>query len=249
MAINELKISSHFITLKTDTGLPLANQEIGAFEARPTDLSEVKAGLIVIQEIFGVNHHVQEVAKNYARLGYWVIAPAYFDHVKKNVELGYDDKDMQEGFKLMQEIGFPQFEADTKIAGLALQKKLSELPGTPPKIGVVGYCLGGSLAWAVSCHTNGIFSAASAYYGSQVIQTVDDQPKNPIIFHFGKQDHHIPLEKVSAFQKAHPDLSVYLYDADHGFNNNDKKSFNAPSAELALERTLSFFNTHLRNIR
>jgi carboxymethylenebutenolidase len=235
------KIRTQFIQLQPEAAKAQKYSEIGAYEARPEDPSQIKAGLVVMQEIFGVNRHLKQVTEAYAKLGFWVITPAFFDHAEKNVELGYEKSDFEKGMQYLNQVSVEQCFLDSKQAGRVLQQKLSELPGAKRKIAAVGYCLGGSLAWGLSCKTENIFQVASSYYGGNVPSAKKDQPKNPVIFHFGKKDQHIPLDSVQEFQKAHQDLPVHLYDADHGFNNNDKPVYDAVSAKLALERTLAFF--------
>jgi carboxymethylenebutenolidase len=112
---------------------------------------------------------------------------------------------------------------------------------TKRKTAVVGFCLGGSLVWALSCKTEGIFSAGSGYYGGNIVQMKEETPKNPVILHFGEKDTHIPKEAVQKIKDAHPEIPIYTYDADHGFANTDKKVFSRESSDLAEKRTLEFF--------
>jgi carboxymethylenebutenolidase len=236
-----MQIQTGSVKLNPEIIKILPHASIGAFEARPVDPAQIRGGLVVIQEIFGVNQHIQAVCKQYASQGYWVIAPALFDHVEPSLDLKYEGDDWKKGYGMMLEIGFDQFFADSKAAGIELNHRLATLPGAKRKAAVVGYCLGGSLVWALSCQTNGIFQAGSAYYGSQVLKMMDAKPNNPVILHFGEKDEHIPVSEVKEFSKQHPASPVYLYPADHGFNCMDRSAYDAASAELAEKRTLDFF--------
>ena len=242
---SELNIQTSTITISGEIypgkTPPLPHASISGFEARPVDPAQVRGGLVLIQEIFGVNHSIQELSRHYASLGFWVIAPAFFDHVEPNVQLGYADADLKKGMSLLTAVGFEQCLADTKQAGIDLNTKLSTLPGSKRKTAIVGYCLGGSLVWAAACKTSGIFSAGSGYYGGGILQMKDEQPNIPVILHFGKKDAHIPLDGIQKIQDAHPNIPVYLYEADHGFANTDKTVFHQDSSDLAEKRTLDFF--------
>jgi carboxymethylenebutenolidase len=233
------------VKITTQT-IQIPNSNITAFEARPENISDIQAGLVLAQEIFGVNSHIRRVCEDYARLGFWVVTPAYFDHVEKNIELKYDQEGFQKGFGLMQKIGYETYSADTKNTGEWLKAKLAEHKDRKRRLGIVGYCMGGSLTWTMACKTQGIFDAGSSYYGGQVLNSMHDIANIPVILHFGKKDPHIPIKKVREFITEHPELPVYLYEADHGFNCDERGSFHAPSALLAFTRTLSFFARYLK---
>ena len=239
--MSDLPIKTRSIQLQPETTKAHAHTDLGAYEARPADDSKIIGGLVIIQEIFGVNAHFKRLSEHYAKKGYWVICPAYFDHAERDVVLPYDESGMEKGFALMQQIGFDQMVLDTKQAGLELHKNMATLPGKKRGVAVVGFCLGGSLAWAVSGKTTGIFQAASSYYGSQVPEMKEMKLHNPIILHFGKKDEHIRLTGVDALRKIHPEIPVYLYDAGHGFNCEDRPDYQAQAAKLAEDRTLEFF--------
>jgi carboxymethylenebutenolidase len=240
--MTELPIQTRSIELHPETTKAHAHATIGAFEARPSDDSKIIGGVVIIQEIFGVNQHFKRLSEHYAKKGYWVICPTYFDHAEKDLVLPYDQSGVTKGVATVQEIGFDQMVLDTKCAGTELHKLMAAaMPGKKYGVGVVGFCLGGSLAWAVSAKTTGIFQAASAYYGGQVPEMKEMKPHNPIILHFGKKDDHIRLTGVDALRKIHPEIPVYLYDAGHGFNCEDKPEYNAAAAKLAEDRTLELF--------
>lgn len=206
------------------------------YEALPA--GRPKGAVVVIQEIFGVNAHIRSVADGYAKDGYVALAPALFDRVERNVELGYTDPDeFQKGIRLA-------------FQDLRLQDALQDLQATVNagaaygKVGVVGYCFGGLLTWLSACELNGV-AAASSYYGGGIAKQLERQPKCPIIMHFGERDMHIPMSEVEALQKAHPGIPVHVYAADHGFNCDTRASYDAASATLARQRTLELFSTHL----
>lgn len=206
------------------------------YEALPA--GRPKGAVVVIQEIFGVNAHIRSVADGYAKDGYVALAPALFDRVERNVELGYTDPDeFQKGIRLA-------------FQDLHLQDALQDLQATVNagaaygKVGVVGYCFGGLLTWLSACELNGV-AAASSYYGGGIAKQLERQPKCPIIMHFGERDMHIPMSEVEALRKAHPGVPVHVYAADHGFNCDTRASYDAASATLARQRTLELFSTHL----
>ena len=214
-------------------------QLIPAYVAEPK--GQAKGGIVVIQEIFGVNSHIRSVADGYAAEGYLAVAPATFHRVQQGVELGYSEDDMKNGFGLK-----------TAVEALPAPGVLQDLQAAVDyaskagKVGIVGYCWGGLLSWRSACTLDGL-SAAVCYYGGGMT-TPDEsarQPKVPVLAHFGDQDHWIPLDSVEAFRKAHPDVEVHVYKANHGFNCDQRGSYDEPSAKLARERTVAFFARHL----
>ncbi len=214
-------------------------QAIPAYVAQPK--GQAKGGIVVIQEIFGVNSHIRSVADGYAAQGYLAVAPAIFHRVKPNVELGYEQDDMAAGMALKtatEALPSPGVMQDIQAAiGHASQAG---------KVGIVGFCYGGLLTWRSACMLDGL-SAAVPYYGGGVT-TPDEiarKPKCPVLAHFGDQDHWIPLDSVEAFRKAHPEVEVHVYHANHGFNCDQRGSWNAEAAKLARERTLAFFGKHV----
>ena len=202
---------------------------------------KAKGGIVVIQEIFGVNAHIRAVADGYAEQGYLAVAPATFHRVKPNVELGYEPDDMTAGMALKtatEALPAPGVMQDIQAA--------IDHAAQAGKVGIVGYCYGGLLTWRAACALAGL-SAAVPYYGGGVT-TPDEiarQPRCPVLAHFGDQDQWISLESVEAFKKAHPDVEVHLYHANHGFNCDHRASYNAEAAKLARERTLAFFARHV----
>lgn len=212
---------------------------IPAYVAQPK--GQPRGGIVVIQEIFGVNSHIRSVADGYAADGYLAVAPATFHRVKPNVELGYGQDDMTEGMALKaatEALPSPGVMQDIQAA--------IQHAAQAGKVGIVGYCYGGLLTWRSACTLDGL-SAAVPYYGGGVT-TPDEiarKPKCPVQAHFGDQDHWISLESVEAFKKAHAEVEVHLYHANHGFNCDQRGSYNAEAAKLARERALAFFAKHV----
>jgi carboxymethylenebutenolidase len=210
-----------------------------AYLAQPE--GPARGGVVVLQEIFGVNAHIRNVVDGYAAAGYLAIAPAAFQRVQADVELGYT--------------------ADDRAAGFALKKTVEELPGlgamadiqaavacvaTAGKVGVVGFCWGGLLSWRSACMLDGV-SAAVAYYGGGVTTDAERArtAKCPVMAHFGDLDTHIPMEGVNAFKAAHPEVEVQVYAANHGFNCDHREAFDGASARVAYSRTLRFLGQQL----
>ncbi len=200
-----------------------------------------KGSIVVIQEIFGVNSHIRAVADGYAAAGYLAIAPATFQRVQPGVDLGYTADSMTEGSALksaVEALPAPGVMQDIQAA--------VDYAAKAGKVGIVGYCYGGLLTWRAAESVSGL-AAAAPYYGGGM--TVPDEagrhPKVPVLAHFGSKDHYISLESVEAFKKAQPGVEVHIYDADHGFNCDQRGSYDATAAQLARERTLAFFAAHL----
>jgi carboxymethylenebutenolidase len=212
-----------------------------AYVAQPQ--GKPRGALVVLQEIFGVNQHIRAVADGYALAGFLVVAPATFQRVKPGVELGYTPDDMNAGFALktaVEALPAPGVIADIQAAVNYAAKN------SGAKVGVVGYCWGGLLTWRSAALVQGV-SAAVPYYGGGVTTEAEAarKPLCPVMAHFGDKDHWIPLDTVDAFRKAQPGVEVHVYAADHGFNCNERGSYNEAAAHTALERTLAFFGKHL----
>ena len=202
-----------------------------------------RAAVVVLQEIFGVNDHIRKVADGYAQAGYLAIAPATFARSKTGVELGYTPDDMNAGFALktaIEALPAPGVIADIQAA---VNHAAASCKG---KVGVVGYCWGGLLTWRSAALVTGL-SAAVPYYGGGVTTEAETQRQAlcPVLAHFGDKDHWIPLETVESFKKAQPGVEVHVYQADHGFNCDQRGSYNEAAAQLARQRTLDFFAKHL----
>lgn len=214
---------------------------VPAYQARP--VGTPKGAVVVIQEIFGVNSHIREVADGYAAQGYVAVAPSAFQRVKPGVELGYAEADMGEGFgykTAVEALPAPGVMQDIQAA----IDHAAQVSGG--KVGMVGYCWGGLLTWRAACTLTGL-SAAVPYYGGGVTteSEIARQPKVPVLAHFAEEDKWIPLDSVEAFKKAHPEVQVHTYAAHHGFNCNQRGAWHALSAQQARERTMAFFAQHL----
>jgi carboxymethylenebutenolidase len=218
------------IQLRAGDGFTLA-----AYRALPN--GQARAGIVVIQEIFGVNDHIRAVADGYAEAGFAAVAPQIFDRVARNVELGYEAADMTRGV----EIARGKLKMEQTL--LDLQAAIDDA-ARYGKVGVVGYCFGGLLTWLSACELNGA-AAAVAYYGGGIASQLERTPRCPVMMHFGERDAHIPLTDVAKVRAAHPEVSVHVYPADHGFNCDHRASYDANAAAAARERTLAFFEQHL----
>jgi carboxymethylenebutenolidase len=225
----------NFIDLKAADGFVFP-----AYVAQPA--GPAKAAVVVLQEIFGVNSHIRSVADGYAAEGYLAVAPSTFHRVRPGVDIGYSQDDMAAGMALK-----------TAVEGLPAPGVMPDIQAAiehaaqAGKVGIVGYCWGGLLTWRAACTLDGL-AAAVPYYGGGMT-TPDEiarRPKVPVLAHFGDQDHWIPLNSVEAFKKAHPEVQVEIYHANHGFNCDQRGSYDAVAARLARERTLAFFAEHLR---
>ncbi|MBT3307218.1 MAG: dienelactone hydrolase family protein [Alphaproteobacteria bacterium] len=202
-----------------------------AYRAEPA--GEAKGAVVVIQEIFGVNVHIRDVADGFAADGYVAIAPALFDRFEKGVDLGYEADDIAIGreFKAKGNENLDNVLADVQAAYEAVAVK--------GKVGITGYCWGAVVVWASACRLN--FDAAACYYGAGIIDLVGETPKCPTTLHFGREDASIPMDEVDAISKAHPDLDVHLYDAGHGFNCDRRGAYHEDSAKAARVHTMALF--------
>jgi carboxymethylenebutenolidase len=221
---------SETVKLKSNDG-----HEFDAYVARPE--GKPRAGLVVVQEAFGVNHHIRSVADRYAQDGFLAIAPALFDRYERGVQLGYDGADMQKAMSIFQNLKMDWAVSDT-AAALGYTRMQ-----TGQKCGVIGYCFGGTVAWLAATRLRP--DAAVGYYGGHISAFSGEQPECPVILHFGKLDQHIPKEAVDKLQAAHPEVQIFRYDADHGFNCDERDSYNAAAASQARARSLEFLKQHL----
>jgi carboxymethylenebutenolidase len=201
---------------------------IGAYVAEPK--GKPKGGLVVIQEIFGVNRHIRNVTDGFAAAGYYAVAPAMFDRVRPGVELGYTPDDLAHGRELRSKLSWDDVMADLK-AGVEAAKKAG-------KVGVVGYCFGGTVAWLAATRLG---LPAVGYYGGGIAGFANEQPKAPVMLHFGEKDAHIPLTDVEKVRAAHLKVPIHIYKAGHGFSCDERADFDKASHEAALKRTLAFF--------
>ena len=225
-----------FVSLKAADGF-----SIPAYVAQPA--GKPRGAIVVLQEIFGVNSHIRSVADRFAGEGYLAVAPATFERVKPGVDLGYTEADIKAGSELKSAV--------TALPGAGVMQDIQAAidhgaQASGGKVGIVGFCYGGLLTWRAACLLKGL-SAAVPYYGGGVTseEEIARQPQCPVMAHFGDQDTHIPMEGVDAFRKAHPQVEVLVYPANHGFNCDQRGSYDAAAATLARERTLAFFAARL----
>ena len=218
------------ITLTAEDG-----HQFSAYRAEPA--GKPRGGIVVIQEIFGVNQHIRKVTDSFAAAGYLCLAPAIFDRVDRNFEIGYTPADVEHGRATRGKIQLDDMVADIRAAVKALQaEKL--------KVGVVVYCLGGTLTWLAATRIDGV-SAAVGYYGGGVAASASETPRCPVLLHWGETDASIPPDHWETVKKAHPTVPMHVYPAGHGFHCDERGSFHAESSKLAHQRTLDFFRQHI----
>ena len=194
-----------------------------------------KGGLVMIQEIFGLNSFMLAAARRFAAEGFEVLLPSMFDRQETGfVREGHDQAALVAGSGHARANGLEN--AMTDIAAC-----IDMLEGP---VFITGFCYGGSMSYHAACQLDGL-SAASCYYGSLLPKAKDNEPKCPTIAHFGKHDPHIPLEGVEAFKQARHDVLTYIYDAGHGFARQGSDDYDAKADELAFERTLKLFDEDL----
>jgi carboxymethylenebutenolidase len=203
--------------------------KLGGYRADPQ--GKPKGGLVVIQEIFGVNHHIRNVCDRFAAQGYLALAPAVFDRYKPDFECGYTPAEIEEARKIIPGIDWGAMLRDTAAAAEAVKPA--------GKVGIVGYCMGGTIAFLAAAKLDGL-SAAIGYYGGQIVKNADQKPKAPTLLHFGDQDQSIPLSDVEIIRAKRPDCEIHVYHAGHGFSCDERASYNEAAHKQALERTLAW---------
>lgn len=203
---------------------------LDAYRADPGGMP--KGAIVVVQEIFGVNHHIRSVCDRFVARDYTAVAPALFDRQKPGFEVGYGPDDFRAGMAM---VANPDFKAMLRD----IQAAVDEVKGAGP-VSVVGFCLGGTLAFLASGRLEGL-SAAVAYYGGMIAKLAERAPKVPLLMHFGEQDRYIPMSDVDLIRGKRPESEIHVYkDAQHGFNCDDRESYHKPSADAAWTRTLAF---------
>ncbi|UCE32040.1 MAG: dienelactone hydrolase family protein [Burkholderiales bacterium] len=218
------------ITLKAADG-----HSLGAYVAQPA--GKPRGAIVVIQEIFGVNSHIRAVTDAFAADGYLEIAPAMFDRAKPGYETGYTPPDIEAGRTIMQGLDWDQ--AITDVAAAVAEASKSG------KVGIVGYCWGGTVAWLAATRIDGL-ACAVPYYGGGIPNFADEQPRCPVMFHFGEADQSPTLEQAKAVAAKHPSAIAHYYpNAGHGFNCDQRPSYNAEASKTARERTLECLRQHV----
>jgi carboxymethylenebutenolidase len=210
--------------------------ELSAYVARPA--GPPKGGLVVVQEIFGVNGHIRQVADGFAADGFLAVAPELFERIHPGVVLGYSENEIKVGIEMKG-----KSPTDKALADIAAARDYVKSAG---KTGVIGYCWGGFLAWVSATRLPG-FDAAVSYYGGGIGTVAGEKPQCPVLMHFGEQDRAIPLADVEKVRATHPKgVEIHVYPAGHGFNCDERGSYDAKSAKVARERTVAFLKAHLR---
>jgi carboxymethylenebutenolidase len=218
------------ITLTASDGFKL-----GAYRTQPE--GKAKGAVVVIQEIFGVNHHIRTVCDRFAVQGYVALAPSIFDRIEPNFQSGYTPEEIAIARKFVANPDWPAMLRDTQAAIDAVQDV--------GKVGIIGFCLGGSVAFAAATKLQGL-SAAVGYYGGAIVRFADDKPTVPTQLHFGALDHGIPLTDVETIRTKRPDVEIFVYEgAEHGFGCDERASYNKASADVARQRSLAFLGKHL----
>lgn len=201
------------------------------------EVGDGSKGLIVVQEIFGVNPHIRSVADRAAEAGYRAVAPAFYDRIEPNVQLGYSSDDMMTGIGYAGKVDWDNTMADVTAAAEHLRARGCT------SVGITGFCWGGTVTWLAAAEAP--VDAAVAYYGGGIHSMIDKTPKVPTMCHFGELDAHIPMEHVNAITAAHPDIPIHTYNANHGFHCDARDDYDEASATLAWSRTMEFFAEHL----
>jgi carboxymethylenebutenolidase len=210
--------------------------EPGAYRADPSGAP--KGAVVVIQEIFGVNHHIRSVCDRLADLGYVAIAPAIFDRIEPRFTCGYSPDEIAVARKFIANPDWPAMLRDTQAA-------IDAVRSVGP-VGIIGFCLGGSIAFAAATKLSGL-SAAVGYYGGAIVRFADDKPKVPTQLHFGEKDAGIPLSDVEIIKAKRPDVEVFIYPgAQHGFHCDERASYDKASSNIAWPRSMAFLAKHLR---
>jgi carboxymethylenebutenolidase len=226
----EVKLGKHFSLTSTD------KFQLGAYRADPAGTP--KGGMVVIQEIFGVNQHIRAVTDKLAQEGYASVAPALFDRQTKDFECGYTPDEIANARKFIANPDWDAMLRDTQAA-------INELKAAGP-VGIMGFCMGGSIAFLAACRLSGL-SAAVCYYGGAIAKFADEQEKCPTMMHFGETDAAIPMTDVEMIKKKHPKDEIFTYPiAGHGFHCDERGSFHEASAKLAWQRSMDFLTKYMK---
>jgi carboxymethylenebutenolidase len=222
-------LGKHFSLTAADT------HQLGAYRADPKGAP--KGGIVVIQEIFGVNQHIRAVCDRFAGEGYVAVAPALFDRSQRNFECGYTPPEIEGARKFIAKPDWDAMLRDTDAA-------IKELKAVGP-IAIVGFCMGGTIAFLSAARLSGL-SAAIGYYGGRIVAFADEKPKCPTQLHFGAKDQSIPMTDIETIKQKRSDCEIYVYnDAGHGFHCDERGSYHQPSAALAWDRAQAFLNKYM----
>jgi len=210
--------------------------QLGAYRADPQ--GAVKGGMVVVQEIFGVNHHIRAVCDRLAALGYAAVAPAVFDRFVRNFESGYTPDEIAHARSYLGNLNWDAAMQDVDAA-------LGDIKAVGP-CGIIGFCFGGSVSFLAACRLNGL-KASICYYGGMIAKFAEEKPKCPVQMHFGEKDAGIPLTDVETIKQKQPQAEIYVYkDAQHGFHCDERASFQKEASALAWKRSMEFLAKHMK---
>ena len=225
-----MTLAGEMITLTSGDGAPILTYSVKA-------KGERRGGLVLIMEIFGVTNHIKELCDGYAAEGYDVLSPQLYDRQVRDFQATYTQEDIQKSLDYRAANTYENCVLDVQMC---IDQLRANGAGS---VFITGYCYGGSVSWVAACRANGL-NAAACYYGGAIKDFLDETPKCPTICHFGEKDKSIPMSDVRKLQERHPDVPVYVYDADHGFNSDRRQNYDRAAAELARERTLALFRAN-----
>jgi carboxymethylenebutenolidase len=209
---------------------------LAAYRADPAGQDKPRGGLVVVQEIFGVNSHIRNVCDGFAADGYVAVAPALFDRYQRDFDIGYTPEEIALGREF-------KAKATTEVA-LSDVAAARDVAAAAGRVGIVGYCWGGFITWMSAARLPG-FACAIPYYGGGMVEAGNERPKCSLMAHFGERDAAIPVAGARALAAAHPESQFFFYDAEHGFNCDHRKSYDPAAAKLARERTIAFLRQHV----
>jgi carboxymethylenebutenolidase len=226
----EVFLGKHFSLTAAD------QHKLGAYRADPA--GKPKGGLVVVQEIFGVNHHIRGVCDRLAAEGYVAVAPAVFDRFVRDFECGYTPDEIAHARSYLGNLNWDAMMQDVAAA-------MGDIKSVGP-LGVIGFCMGGTAAFLAATRLSGL-SAAACYYGGMIVKFSDEKPRCPVQMHFGAKDPHIPLTDVEIIKQKQPQAEIHVYpDADHGFHCDERGSYHKPSADIAWGRTMDFLKKNMK---
>ena len=226
----EVHLGKHFTLTASDSF------KLGAYRADPA--GSPKGGMVVIQEIFGVNQHIRAVCDSFAKEGYVAVAPALFDRTQKDFQCGYTPPEIEQARTFVAKPDWDAMMRDTDSA-------IKEIKSVGP-VGIIGFCMGGTIAFLAATRLSGL-SAAVAYYGGRIVAFADEKPKCPLQMHFGEKDASIPMTDVEIIKQKRSDSEIFVYkEGGHGFHCDERGSFHKESRDLAWQRTAAFFSKHMK---
>ena len=219
----------------TEPLMRIAAKDGHALDAYLKEVAHAKGAVVIVQEIFGLTHHIRTMVDRYAAYGYTTLAPALFDRVERNLVLSYDEGGLKQGKEIANGLKAENILADIEAAITYLDDLVPRA-----RIGVIGYCFGGSYAWLSATRLRP--DAVVCFYGSLIAKFAAETPRCPVQMHFGKQDHSISPEDIEKIRSAHPEIALHLYDAGHGFCCDERESFSPECAHLAFKRSVEFLD-------